>query len=178
MTETRDVIARQIAEHTVDSLKCDGPKQWIEMLNLKAESDVVSHAMKDVAKHIERRVRFLPAYDKRKEGHGRHGVEIQFGLLDLLEKRAATLVVYTGWTLDSSIVHNPSAAELSVCRPLRDVEKGTSLDAPDNPCAWHGEPCLSDHRNTIQTHKALETLIKEGSEGLWKRLEELLQEPS
>jgi hypothetical protein len=125
---------------------------------------------------LERRVRFIPAYDKRAQGLGRHGVEVHFGLVDVKAKRAATFIIFSGWGLDREAAHAPIAADLCVCRPATKEDPKTECSA--SPCAWLESVCAIEHRSYRASDAALLALLTKGDEAVWEALEKLLAEAS
>lgn len=125
----------------------------------------------------EREVLIQPAYDKRGEtpNYGRHNAEIMFCLRDEERKAAVILTMYTGWEVPSSRADGIGHA----WEPSGTVEWHTTFGAPpDNgKCYWLGDkPCTVPRNEALSSHALIELLVAEGSDALWKRLEELYVE--
>lgn len=122
---------------------------------------------------FERVVQFLPAWDRRDEGKGQHGVELWMHLRGT--KGAVSFRVLTGWTLDcrswvaSSGAFRPTPATVTIHspRPL-----SPTWEVANSSCDQiGGVPCYSDSSYT-GADDVFKVLLNEGSEGVWRVLRE------
>ena len=127
---------------------------------------------------------FYPAFDKRdpdpSKNYGIHGVELRF----ILKKgnKAVQFVVYTNWQLphvskDQLIrLHSPNDIELFWMPMPADLGYHSPHPMYDGQpahkdCGFIGQDCYYDG-STLNAEGVYEILLKDGSEGVWKRLEE------
>jgi hypothetical protein len=142
---------------------------------------------------MERIVIFSPAFDKRHpepgKNYGIHGVELKMVLKG--DKGATQFVLYTNWMLphvtkemDNRILresttgrlsdislrctYHPLPADLGYHSPVPQYE-GQSICSQS--CEYlDGKPCYYDGSG-LNAERIYEVLLKEGSEGVWKELE-------
>jgi len=132
----------------------------------------------------ERRVIFRPAFDKRNpdpyQNYGIHGVDLTFYLGK--PKAVIQFVVYTNWHLQhvrdegqvartedySKFWDAPMAADIGYHARTPQYEGQTPLT---EDCSIIGGQCYYDG-SSLNAEPFLETLIAEGSEGLWQKMEE------
>lgn len=125
---------------------------------------------------MERITDFNKAWDRVSEGYGRHGVTARFALKG--EHGAVAFVLYTHWfpkkTHDiilneaKDLMSKPMAADIGY-HSLVPMYEGQSI--MDHNCEYcNGKDCYYDG-SSLQAEAYFETLINEGSEGLWKKME-------
>lgn len=130
---------------------------------------------------FEKVVIFEPAYDKRNpdpaKNYGLHGVNLRFVLKG--EKGAVHFCVFTNWHLPEVTEEfknkprgytwwEPKPSDISYHSKTRLNE----WDYEHENCTWlDGKTCYTDG-SSLYAEKPFETLIREGSEGLWKFLED------
>lgn len=138
---------------------------------------------------MKRIVEMTPAYDKRNidpsKSYGIHGVELRMVLKG--NKGAVQFVLYTNWQLphvtkeqdqkilnrrldliDLKVTYHPLPADLGYhsLKPHYEDQK------PMADCPYlNGKPCYYDGSGLAAEH-VYEILLKEGSEGVWKYLED------
>lgn len=130
---------------------------------------------------LRRQVRFLPAYDKRKEGYGIHGVEVSFAVVG--ENRAVEFVLYTHWHLPHVQTElnektelgvypvrllGPQPAEIIYHSPVP-MREGHTPSTPS--CKFTGGACYSDGWS-FGADEAFLRLLHEGDDGVWRFLED------
>jgi len=138
---------------------------------------------------IEKIVKFNPAYDKRhpnpKKNYGIHGVELLFILKG--KKGAVQFLLFTNWhlphvqkELDSKslgkfpyLFHKPQPADLGYHSP-KPMYKGHTT-ATDSCKYLDEKPCYYDGSG-LAAEKIYNVLLKEGSDGVWRELEEYYTE--
>lgn len=131
---------------------------------------------------MEKIINFEPAYDKRssdpKKNYGIHGVSIRFVLKG--DKGAVQFLMYTPWHLPSvdksgwpESLNEPMAADLGY-HSLMPRYDGQSVIQKECPYL-DGRPCYYDGSG-LNAEPVMETLIAEGSDGVWKKLEEFYAE--
>ena len=137
---------------------------------------------------MERKIDISPAWAKREKGCGIHGCEMRFVLMGKLG--AVQFLVFTNWHLpevqdelldrpsDKSHVEekfrihalfSPMPADLGYHspKPKYDGQESTSEKCP----YLDGKPCYYDGSG-LNAEPVYEILVREGSDGVWKRLEE------
>jgi len=135
---------------------------------------------------FEKVVIFEPAYDKRNpdpsKNYGIHGVNMRFVLKG--ELGSIHFCVFTNWHLPEVTEEykykptwgndwwKPTPADISYHSKTRLNE----WDHEHENCTWlDGETCYTDG-SSLYAEKPFEALIREGSEGLWKFLENYYNE--
>lgn len=122
-----------------------------------------------------REIRFLPAYDKRKDGYGIHCAEMHLALTG--PKGAIQLRVFTGWFLPHvweeqkdhlDVVGKPRGAYLSCHSPTRLHDYDTKSENCD---VIEGGVCYGDGTYT-EAEPVFQLLVEQGDEAVWKKLEE------
>lgn len=141
---------------------------------------------------MEKIVTFSPAFDKRdpnpSKNYGIHGVDLRMVLKG--DKGAVQFVLYTNWHLPHvqeelnqkvigqdkiyiSAILNPQPADLGYHSPAPRYE-GQSICSQS--CEYlDGKPCYYDGSG-LNAEKIYEVLLKEGSDGVWKELENYYKE--
>lgn len=130
-----------------------------------------------------------PAFDKRhadpNKNCGIHGVNLTMFLTG--ELGAVQFVVYTSWQLPHVqkefddkplgnipyMFHKPMAADVGYHSPKPIYDGQISLT--DSCSVLDGKPCYYDGSG-LHAEKMFEVLLREGSEGVWKKLEEYYNE--
>lgn len=130
---------------------------------------------------LERIASFDPAYDKTDEGYGIHGVTLKMSVKG--PKGAVTFVLFTNWQLPHiqekhdkelnseayRILTKPLPVNLGYHRPFN-----PETDNPDHvmkDCPFlNGQDCTYDGSG-LQAIKVFNIMLKEGSAGVWKELE-------
>jgi hypothetical protein len=136
---------------------------------------------------LEKIVKFYPAFDRRndpKGNYGIHGVDMRMVLKG--DKGVVQFVLYTNWQLphvqeelnnkaigqDSiyiSAILNPLPADLGYHSPVPQYE-GQSIASES--CEYlDGKPCYYDGSG-LNAERIYEVLLKEGSDGVWRELED------
>jgi hypothetical protein len=136
---------------------------------------------------FERRVDISPAFDKRhsdpKKNYGIGSATLRMVLIG--EKGATQFVLFTGWDLphvaaemmakpihdplDIKVRFMPSGADVG-CHSLLPLHEGQ--DRSQASCEYlGGRPCYYDG-SALMSDDALKILLSEGSDGIWKYLEE------
>lgn len=145
---------------------------------------------------LQRVIEFSPAWDKRnsnpRKDYGIHGVELLMVVAG--EKGAVQFKVFTNWNLRSvqeeldqrllnhaaagsldkyfvSALYHPMGADLGYHAKLPQYEDHQPID---NDCKWTGGPCYYDGSG-LRADEVLQLLIEQGSDAVWKRLEEEYQ---
>lgn len=142
---------------------------------------------------MERIIEFLPAYDKRSttpsKDYGIHGVDLRMVLKG--DEGAVQFILYTNWYLppvaeemDNRILKesatgkfnkysltslHPLPADLGYHSP-KPMYEGQSIMSESCECL-DGKPCYYDGSG-LQAERIYEVLVKEGSEGVWRELED------
>ena len=136
-----------------------------------------------MSKHFTQNIIFSPAYDKRSpnpsENYGIHGVDMRFILTG--DKGTVQFVVYTNWYLphvqkefEDKPMRNynpfvPIAADVGYHSP-KPMYEGQYVMAES--CEYlGGKPCYYDG-SVLQAEDYFRTLVSEGGEAVWKRLED------
>ena len=136
---------------------------------------------------MERIVEFSPAYDKRdpnpNKNYGIHGVDLRMYLKG--EKGVVQFVLYTNWHLphvqDELIKRAVGKDELHIemiSKPMP-ADLGYHSYKPryedqyktDNCELLDGHECYYDG-SSLNAYEIYDVLLKEGSEGVWRELEE------
>jgi len=138
---------------------------------------------------FKRSIKFTAAYDKRhsnpSKNYGIHGVNIVFSLKG--KKGAVTFTIFTNWELPHVqkemdalplgdfpyLHHKPMPADLGYHsrKPMYDEHHITR-----DSCEWlDGKPCYYDG-STLNAEPIFEVLLKEGSDGVWRELEQYYNE--
>lgn len=142
--------------------------------------------MKDYKGSFQREIVFVPAYDKSDpdpaKNYGVHGVHIWFNLIG--DGQGLTFSISTNWQLphvqaqwDKDDRFRPS----SLYKPMAfgvDIHSKTPQyegQTPRENCHITGGECYSDG-SALLGDEFLQTLIAEGEEALWKRMEEQLRQ--
>lgn len=118
---------------------------------------------------FEKTVMAEPAWDRRKEGYGIHGVELRFYLKG--KKGAIQFIVSTGWYLPeldmSSMPCYPRGSDLGYHspKPIRDRQSVMYGD-----CELTGGNCYFGGSG-LRADRVVEVMIREGSEGVWREME-------
>lgn len=139
---------------------------------------------------LQRIVEFFPAWDKRStapnKNYGIHGAELL--MLVLGDKGAIQFRVSTNWHLehvqseldqrtltkrpldifDISVLYHPMATDLGYHSKVQMYESQTPIK---NDCKYTGGPCYYDGSG-LNAEPMLRLLIEQGSDAVWKRLEE------
>ena len=131
-----------------------------------------------------REVIFYPAFDKRNpdphKNYGIHGVDLRFILKK--DNMAVQFIVYTNWHLphvskeninrlnspqDIELFWMPIPADLGYHSPYP-MYDGQSIH---KGCEYIGQDCYYDG-SSLMADDVFKILLKEGSDGVWRRLEE------
>lgn len=132
---------------------------------------------------MKKEITFKPAFDKRNsdasKDYGIHGCDLKFILQG--NEGAVQFVVYTNWLLKKNqeeldktirypyphLMCHPMPADLGYHSPTPHYEDQEPLDCdllPNKKCYYDG--------STFNAEPIYEILTTEGSEGVWKKLEE------
>lgn len=149
----------------------------------------------DIIDSLERIIEFSPAFDKRdadpKKNYGIHGVELTFYLKG--KRGVIQFKLFTNWMLphvheetvnrliskqyvsginrlDICCDFDPMPADLGYHSPIPIYEGQTKMSS----CQFYAGGCYYDG-STLNAGPVYDTLLREGSEGVWKRLEEYYQ---
>jgi len=134
---------------------------------------------------MKRTVEFTKAFDKRdpdpSKDYGIHGVDIIFALSK--ENKAVQFIIFTNWHLpnvqgeiDSMPLnsefpfsrHIPQASDLGYHSPKPMYE---GQEASSYNCKLTGGKCFYEGSGSY-AQEIFEVLLREGSEGVWRELEE------
>lgn len=127
----------------------------------------------------ERTITFGAAWDKRdpnpSKNYGVHGVDLRFVLKGA--KGAVQFVLYTGWMLPH-VTKEFEAKGLKMTNPLP-ADLGYHSHVPmyegqsviEDHCSYIGGPCYYDGSG-LNAEPVFDTLLSEGSDGVWRKLEE------
>lgn len=128
--------------------------------------------------NMQRIVRMDPSWDKRSDdptkNYGIRGVNMIMVLKG--ELGAVQFVLFTGWFLPklkeelgaTLSTHYPMPADLGYHSPTPVYDEHTCSSAN---CEYlDGKPCYYDG-STLNAEPIYQTLLEEGSEGVWKKLE-------
>lgn len=124
---------------------------------------------------MKREITFRPAFDRRhedpKKNYGIHGVD----MLWILEGKlgAVQFLVYTGWQLPHIKDSEPMAADLGYHSPKPRYEGHTPMSGECKHVK--GGKCYYDGSG-LNADRVLEILRREGSDGVWRELEEYYTE--
>ena len=126
---------------------------------------------------FERKVKFFPAYDKRNEGYGIHGVNLRFILIG--EKAAMQLLIYTNWQLPHitkenemkissqefpHLLCNPIPADFGYHAKEPQYEDQSSYDCDIfDKCYYDG--------SGLYAQAVFDRLCMEGDKAVWEELE-------
>lgn len=141
---------------------------------------------------MEKIINFYPAFDRRKDpkgNYGIHGVDMRMVLKG--DKGAVQFLLYTNWylphvakELDNKLLRegmqgrlseysfcilHPMPADLGYHSPVPQYE-GQSICSEACECL-DGKPCYYDGSG-LNAERIYEVLVKEGSEGVWRELED------
>lgn len=141
---------------------------------------------------MEKLIEFYPAFDKRNpdpsKNYGIHGVDLKMVLKG--SKGAVQFVLYTNWHLPHvqrelnrkaikqdevyiETILNPMPADLGYHSP-KPMYEGHSICTES--CEYlDGKPCYYDGSG-LNAERIYEVLLKEGSDGVWRELEEYYKE--
>lgn len=141
----------------------------------------------DSAAAFQRIVEFAPAYDKRdpdpKKSYGIHGVELRMLLKG--PEGVVQFLVFTNWHLPNVTEENlqrcaRSGDALTLKCLLQPLPADVGYHSPkpmyeghepmDSPCQYLDGPCYYDG-SSLAAKDMYETLLQEGSEGVWRALE-------
>lgn len=124
---------------------------------------------------LERIVKFYPAFDKRdsdpKKDYGIHCVDLL--MLVKGEKGAVQFRLFTGWYLSHlDQKSEPAPADLGYhsLKPIYEDQTPISEN-----CEWLNAPCYYDGSG-LNAQRVFDVLLKEGSDGVWRELEEYYNE--
>lgn len=138
---------------------------------------------------FERIVEFEPAYDRRDEGYGIHGVDLRMVLKG--EKGAVQFGLSTGWLLPETVGSEAGQWDIHHRYDEALYQRGSGKHYPmpfdlgyhsrvpryheqsaiTEGCAYlDGEPCYYDGSSLNAWHP-FEALLRGGSEGVWTYLE-------
>lgn len=126
----------------------------------------------EIPEDFEHVVYFDPAYDHRdQKGGGVGSVELSMGLVG--SKGAVTFTVLTDWVLPGSpTLPRPIPASLAYHSYTSRAEGQIANSA----CRWlHGQPCYFD-LSASAAERVFDILVREGSDGVWRYLEEFYRE--
>jgi hypothetical protein len=125
---------------------------------------------------FEKNIKFYPAFDERKSGFGIKSVEMFFYLKG--EKGTVQFLLYTGWhlphvakELDVSSSLEPLPADLGYhsYAPMYEGQEKVKCNI------LNGEDCYYDG-SSLDAIRIFDILLSEGSDGVWKALEEYYKE--
>lgn len=136
---------------------------------------------------MRRIIEFTPAFDKRDEGYGIHGVDLQMYLKG--DKGIVQFVLHTNWHLphiqDELIkeiagkdgfyietILTPTPASLG-CHSYKPRYEGQKCI--DTCSLLDGHKCYYDSSG-LAAKRIYRILLKEGSEGVWRELEQYYHE--
>ncbi len=147
---------------------------------------------------MEKLIKFYPAFDKRNpephKNYGIHGVDLRMILKG--DKGAVQFVLYTNWMLphvtkeldrrtlkearegvlnDISLwcTYHPQPVDLGYHSPVP-MYDGQSIASES--CEYlDGKPCYYDGSG-LNAERIYEVLLREGSDGVWRELEEFYRE--
>lgn len=132
---------------------------------------------------MEKITQFMPAFDRRDpnpdKNYGIHGVDLRMVLKG--DKGAVQFVLFTNWQLphvqeeqksrmtpSNHILYEPIPADLG----YHSLEPHYNGQEPRNDCEYlNGKPCYYDGSG-LNAELIYQVLLKEGSEGVWKELQE------
>lgn len=132
---------------------------------------------------MNRKINFRPAFDKRhpdpKKNYGIHGMEIAFLLVG--ELGATQFVLYTAWHLPHvrreaeawpRWMLEPKGYDIGYHSP-KPMYEGQTAMGEEGDCQYvpAGCKCYYDG-SSLMAEPVMETLIAEGDEAVWKRLEQ------
>lgn len=137
---------------------------------------------------MEKIIKFYPAFDKRnpdpRKDYGIHGVSLRMVLKG--NKGAVQFILYTNWQLPHvqeelnrkaignderyiSALLNPIPADLGYHSPVP-IYEGQNVCSES--CEYlDGKPCYYDGSG-LNAESIYEVLLKEGSDGVWRELED------
>lgn len=144
---------------------------------------------------FERITEFVPAYDRKAEGYGIHGVELRMVLKG--ELGAAQFVLYTNWMLPETLgakvdddglgtayhryvqgnevqgwpksLQAPMPADLGYHSPVPIYD---DQEVTGSECEYlDGKPCYYDGSG-LNAWRPFEALLREGHDGVWRVLED------
>lgn len=135
---------------------------------------------------MEKIIRLYPAYDKRhsdpNKNYGIHGVDLKFVLMG--ESGAVQFNLFTNWQLphvtkehltkatnserDIELFFMPMPADLGYHSKV--PHYSSQLTMSEN-CEFTGGVCYYDG-STLNAERVYDILLEEGSDGVWKELEE------
>lgn len=133
---------------------------------------------------MERITKLTPAYDKRhkdpKKNYGIHGVDVRMILKGDLG--AVQFVLFTNWYLKhidksrwSDYMKEPLPADLGYHSPKPKYEGHTRIT---ESCEYlDGKPCYYDGCG-VAAGVIYDILLKEGSDGVWEELEDIMKQYS
>lgn len=134
----------------------------------------MSETTTQIADKFIREIKILPAWDKRSsepgKNYGIHSAEILFKLRCPAENSCLVFIVYSGWNLPhlEGVGHKGMGAEVS-------LHKLALNDAPQDylSCDFVGGPCKVHGSSGLVGDDCFKLLVVEGSDALWKKLEEI-----
>lgn len=118
---------------------------------------------------FEQRIEFHPAYDRRDEGLGIHGLEMRFVLVG--PNGATQLVLYTNWMLPhiakSDLYNEPLPADRGYHSPVPQYDGHGILV---RECEYlGGRPCYYDG-SSLAAAELFDVLVEQGDDGVWAEL--------
>lgn len=131
-------------------------------------------------KHLEREIIFRPAFDKRdpdpRKNYGIHGVECAFYLKG--PEGAIQFVIFTNWMLPHVQLELDRRDDHTSCHPMPAdlgyhsyIPRYEGQEALTEDCPIIGGRCYYDGSG-LAAYRVYDILVSEGSEDVWKRLEQ------
>jgi hypothetical protein len=131
---------------------------------------------------LTRSITFTPAYDKRSadpsKNYGVHGCDLRFILGDA--RGYVQFLLFTGWHLPEvqkefrdgpRILSAPMPADLGYHSPTPRYDGHEPMETCDLLCG----PCYYDGSG-LNAERIYEVLLREGSDGVWRELQEYWNE--
>ena len=126
---------------------------------------------------LERSIKFAPAWDRRGESAGVHGVQIDFTLKNAVS--AVTFELFTDWMLPKTLEwwketglgrgHRTQGGAMRLCRTVPQYED----QKPATDCPHLGT-CYSDFGFSAPEFIFLPALIERGEEAMWEEMGKFL----
>lgn len=123
---------------------------------------------------MKKEIRFAAAFDKRDENphnnYGVHGVDLHFALIG--SKGAISFTVFTNWNLPHvQAERNEQDAPIGADISYHSYTEKYDGQTPTDKCSLlDNKPCYCDGSG-LAADDLMRILIEQGSEGVWKELE-------